>query len=111
MCIRDSLRVVQSESALISNTIFSPSPYFHFLMEHGSKNCCFVIIREIVKRLSVKFNLNTELVITGQNRTISMSVKISKYSFPLSLFAREVMFGESEREMKGGLTSLKRVTR
>ena len=32
------LRVVQSKSALIWNTIFSPSPYFHFLMEHGSKD-------------------------------------------------------------------------
>ena len=59
MCIRDSthththththtfrkitflhvLRVVglQSESVLIWNTIFSPSPYFYFVMEHGSK--------------------------------------------------------------------------
>ena len=31
------LSVVQSESAIISNTIFLPSPYFHFLKEHGSK--------------------------------------------------------------------------
>ena len=31
------LSVVQSESAIISNTIFLPSPYFHFLKEMSGK--------------------------------------------------------------------------
>ena len=32
MCIRD-----RSESPLISNTIFSRSPYFYYLKDHGSQ--------------------------------------------------------------------------
>ena len=42
-------RQVQSESALISNTIFSPSPYFHFFMEHGTKNTIQLSIVLIVR--------------------------------------------------------------
>ena len=38
------LRIVQSESAIISNTIFSRSSHFHFLTEHGSKKKYFVVM-------------------------------------------------------------------
>ena len=59
------LSVVESESAIISNTIFLPSPYFHFLKEHGSKNGNLIDWFKMLNvNVAVGFNLFISVVIT-----------------------------------------------
>ena len=68
------LRVVQSESALISNTIFFAITILHFLTEHGSK-------RHVISESQKLLLVDNKAV----KRTINSSVCTPSLSFRLSI--------------------------
>ena len=77
------LSVVQSESAIISNTIFFSSPYFHFLKEHGSKKwffekclCVLSLIHISYTFISFTFNAATDPLVDILTRTYKCKISL-----------------------------------